>query len=346
VAFLGPPMGPTLDRIIERWLRVWRSNRLLRYEALDEAAARSAGELCFGRTDLPVYQLDAADVLVSFGADFLETWRSPVELTRQYAAFRAPRVGREGITMGRAVYVGPRFGVTAAKSDEQLRVRPGDEVLIALSILQHLAARRLLQPGVDLEAVGAFTAGYAPAVVSQRTGVPAATIQRVAEWFGNSGTAVALAGTADTATHVTASVLNAVTGNIGKTVRYREGPRSTACSPPSDIAALLDALRVGAVDVLVVADAVARALRRMVRRGTGRNRGARTSHPAAPPRSRDLERCGTASRRGTPRTTSDAAGLFLVAARRHLARDGACSGCIGQHVAVGEHAGGRGGHLA
>jgi anaerobic selenocysteine-containing dehydrogenase len=255
VAFLGPPMGPTVERIVERWLGVWRSNRRLRYEALDDDAARRAGERCFGRIDLPVYRLDGADVLLAFAADFLATWRSPVELARQYAAFRAPRAGGGGITMGRAVYVGPHFGLTAARCDEWLDVRPGDEAPVALGMLHHLAQRRLVKADVDAEALGAFASGYPPAAVAQRTGVPAATIQRVAEWFGNAGAAVALAGTADSATHVAVAILNSVTGNVGKTVRYLDGPAAAGCSGAAEITALLEAMRAGAVDVLVIADA-------------------------------------------------------------------------------------------
>src|SRR5262249_10130444 len=98
VAFLGPSEGPTLDDLIGRWLGVVGSTRRLVYEALDEEPGRSAAALCFGRSDLPVYRLDLADVILSFGADFLETWRSPVEFTRQYAAFHAPRQHAGGTT--------------------------------------------------------------------------------------------------------------------------------------------------------------------------------------------------------------------------------------------------------
>ena len=252
VAFIGPTAGPTLDRIIERWLQVWGSNRWLRYEALDEDAARAAAELCFGRSDLPVYQLAAAEVVLSFGADFLETWRSPVELTRQYAAFRAPRLGSDGITLGRAVYIGPRFGLTAAKCDEWISVRPGAEALVALGVLHAVSRDGLAKAGFDTDALKHFTDGYEPRAVAERTGVPAGKIHRMAEWFGNANGAVALAGTADRATHVVTSILNAATGNIGKTARFLEGAPPAPWSRAEEVGALLDTMRGGAIDVLVV----------------------------------------------------------------------------------------------
>ncbi len=252
VAFIGPSSGPTLDRIVERWLQVWGSNRRLHYEALDEDAARAAAELCFGRGDLPVYQLDAAEVVLSFGADFLETWRSPVELTRQYAAFRKPRLGSNGIMLGHAVYVGPRFGLTAAKCDEWISVRPGAEALVALGVLHAVAHGGLARADIDTDRLKHFTDGYEPAAVSQRTGVPAARIHSMAESFGRATGAVALAGTADGATHVVTSILNAATGNLGKTVRFLDGAPPAPSSRHEMVKALLDDMRRGAIDVLVV----------------------------------------------------------------------------------------------
>jgi anaerobic selenocysteine-containing dehydrogenase/Fe-S-cluster-containing dehydrogenase component len=255
VALLSPTLGPTLDRIADGWLQVWGSNRRLRYEALNDEPAHMAAQLCFGRNDLPVYQLDAGEVVLSFGADFLETWLSPVELARQYAAFRRPRSAHGGTTMGRAAYVGPRFGLTAANCDEWLACSPGTEALVALGVLHALVQAGEVRTGVDVDGLKRFVGGYDPAVVAERTGVPAAKIHRMAEWFARGDGAVALAGTADRATHVVAFVLNAVTGNLGRTMRFLEGPAAPAASGVDEIAGLVDAMRNGAIDVLVVAAA-------------------------------------------------------------------------------------------
>jgi anaerobic selenocysteine-containing dehydrogenase/Fe-S-cluster-containing dehydrogenase component len=255
VAFVGPSMGPTLDQITEQWLQAWGSNRWLRYEALDEDAARTAGELCFSRSDLPVYRLDAAEVLLSFGADFLETWRSPVELARQYAHFRAPRLGHDGLMMGRSTYIGPRFGLTAANCDETITVRPGDEALVALGVLYVVARDGAGLQGVNRESLQRLTEGYAPAVVEEWTSVPAAKIHRMAGWFRKADGAVALAGTADGATHRVAAILNAVTGNLGRTVSFLSGAPPVPASRGADVTALLDAMHGGAIDVLLISRA-------------------------------------------------------------------------------------------
>jgi molybdopterin-containing oxidoreductase family iron-sulfur binding subunit len=51
-------------------------------ERRDPAGLREACRLLYGRAELPAYDLSAARSVASFGADFAETWLSPVELAR------------------------------------------------------------------------------------------------------------------------------------------------------------------------------------------------------------------------------------------------------------------------
>jgi anaerobic selenocysteine-containing dehydrogenase/Fe-S-cluster-containing dehydrogenase component len=253
VALMGAPAGPTLGAIIDRWLHAWNSDRLVLYQPLDDEPAHVAAHMCYGRSDLPFYQIDSADVLLSFGADFLETWRSPVEMTRQYAQFRTPRRQNGGVTIGYSAYVGPRFGLTAARSDDWLAARPGSEAIVALGVLHELLqANPAPAPGIDLNAIRGLVNGYDPASVAARSGVPADKITLVAKRFAEAPNAVALAGTDEAATHVAAMLLNAIKGSIGKSVRFLEGGGPQAPSSPQEMTASIDAMRSGKVDLLVV----------------------------------------------------------------------------------------------
>ncbi|HTY53629.1 MAG TPA: molybdopterin-dependent oxidoreductase, partial [Candidatus Binataceae bacterium] len=253
VALMGTPAGPTLSAIFATWLRAWNSDRLISYQALNDEPAHAAARTCYGRDDLPVYQIDTADVVLSFGADFLETWGSPVEMTRQYAQFRAPRTNGNQTTIGYSAYVGPRFGLTAAKCDEWVAARPGAEAAVALAVLHELAAQGgASAAGVDLKAIQSFAASYDPASVAQNSGVSAQTISRIAKRFADAPSAVALAGTEDPTTHVAAMLLNAVKGNIGKTVRFLEAAKPQPLTNAQDMAAVIEAMRSSTIDVLVV----------------------------------------------------------------------------------------------
>jgi anaerobic selenocysteine-containing dehydrogenase/Fe-S-cluster-containing dehydrogenase component len=255
VAFISGPLGPTQTKIAQLWLAAYGSSRMVTYERLADHAARDAAKASFGRDDLPIYRIDQADALISFGADFLSTWVSPVEFHRQYAAFRTPKQRRGQLTLARATYVGPLMTMTAAKCDEWVATNPGDEAAVALSVLNVLVKQGWVSrnSGVDLDALRKLVAGFEPAAVAQKTGVSAEAIMRMGESFGQSESAIALAGTDDPVLHNAVAILNAVTGNIGKTVVFAKGATASGASSPVDVETLVKAMAAGEVDVLVVA---------------------------------------------------------------------------------------------
>ncbi len=99
---------------------------------------RRAGERVLGTTGLPFFDMGEADVVFSFGANFLETWLSPVAQTREFARFRQrnPR-GR-----GYLVQFEARMSQTGAKADEWIPSRPGSEAQLVLAIGRLVAERR------------------------------------------------------------------------------------------------------------------------------------------------------------------------------------------------------------
>ncbi|MHB8381273.1 MAG: molybdopterin-dependent oxidoreductase [Candidatus Binataceae bacterium] len=254
VAFVGAPQGPTFEKITRAFVAAYGSDRAIFYQALETEAARSSAHNVFGTRDLPIYKIDQAETLISFGADFLETGPSPVELARQYAAFRAPKTRRGQLTIGRSFYVGPRMSMTAAKCDDWISAAPGAEAQIAWSVLHVLVAQRWIaqNSGLDLGALTTMVSAYEPGAVGQRTGVAADMINAMATAFGKADGAVAIASGGDESLHMAAYILNAATGNIGRTTLFLEGAGPEPASTPSDVNTALTAMRDGKIDVAVV----------------------------------------------------------------------------------------------
>ena len=131
----------------------------VRYGALSTFEARAtlaeaAGSM-LGVDGLPFFDLEGADVTFSFGANFLETWLSPVAYTRGYSRMR------QGNKRGYLVQFEPRMSQTAAKADEWVPLRTGTEGLVALAIGRLVAEATLpTMPrafaNVDVEAVSAI----------------------------------------------------------------------------------------------------------------------------------------------------------------------------------------------
>ena len=63
-----------------------------------------------GQDRLPDFDIENAKYLLSFGADFLSTWLSPVKYSRGYGELRQGS-GKRGVH----VQVDPRFSMTTGK---------------------------------------------------------------------------------------------------------------------------------------------------------------------------------------------------------------------------------------
>jgi molybdopterin-containing oxidoreductase family iron-sulfur binding subunit len=181
VAVISDLQTGSLAALIRRWLELFESDRYFIYEPLSYDSIREANRLLYGQPLVPVPSLGKADFILSFGADFLETWLSPVQLTREFAANRSARF----------VYVGPRVSMTAANADERILVRPGDERHVALAML-----RVLLESGVGakLPVPREALAAHSPEAVEKATDAPAEAIRRLARAFAQAVHPLALAG--------------------------------------------------------------------------------------------------------------------------------------------------------
>ena len=237
----------TFSSLLTQWTSAL-GGFITNFEPFSREAERLANRKSWGRTDLPVYDFAAAKYIVSFGADYLETWGSVVEHQRGFADSHGFHDGG----MSRAVFVGPRLSLTAANSDEWVNVPAGAEALVALAMAQVIAAKNGHATAASLEA-------YAPSRVAQDTGLTADQITALATAFAAATPSLAVAGGVG-AQHRGAidlcqavNTLNEVAGNLGKTVRF--GAEPAASEGYGGIQPLFDRMGRGEFQVVLVHDA-------------------------------------------------------------------------------------------
>ena len=85
---------------------------------------RAANRQVFGLDELPAHDFGSAKYIVSFGADFLETWLSPIEHQGGFANAHGFADG----DVAKFVYASPRMDLTGLNADEWLAIasRHGD----------------------------------------------------------------------------------------------------------------------------------------------------------------------------------------------------------------------------
>ena len=204
----------------------------LNYEPVDNNVYRAAAKDVYQQDVLPDFDFENANIILSFGADFLSTWLSPTRWNRGYGEFRQ---GEDRSKRGSLYHVDSRFSMTAANADKWIPIIPGTEGLLAMSIAQVIVAENWQAPGIDVDALTGGETGramlnsYRPDVVAPQIGLtsemaggdPAAFIRHLAEDFAKNGPSIAIAG-GSAGAHSNglfnvkaATVLNWLVGSVG-----------------------------------------------------------------------------------------------------------------------------------
>jgi len=254
IAFVTPLLTGSQDRLVEMWLKAVGGGPRLRYEAVSYESLREANRLAFGAAEIPYYDIERARLIFSFGADFLETWLSPVEFARQFASMRTYRDAR----IARFAYIGPRLSLTAANSDEWVAVQPGTEVFLALSMIQVILAEDLATglPQTETQDLHGCVADFTPESMGEKCGISADKIRVLARAFARARPSLAIAdgkSSNGTDTCIAINLLNYVVGNVGSTVRFGSNGAAGRVSSYEDFLKLIDEIERGEIAVLLLA---------------------------------------------------------------------------------------------
>jgi len=219
IAFLTGGVSGHLKVLLGNYLDSFGCKNHFVYEAIAPAVVRAANKKSYG-IEMPRFNISKAKVVLSFGADFLGAWVSPVHFSQQYAQFRKGGDGQRGVL----IQVESKMTLTGANADRWLVVRPGTEGILALGIINALATH-----GVALSGdVAAAVKGYDKERVSKDTGVSAEQIDKIAALLKARTPSLVLAGSAaegyahGSQNAAAINLLNHVLGNVGKTVEQAE----------------------------------------------------------------------------------------------------------------------------
>ncbi len=223
------------------------------FDTLPPAVGFAANEKMFGHA-VPKLDFEKAKLIVSFGADFLGTWMSPVHFGTQYGKFRnAPR--------GTLVQIEPKMTLTGSNADRWIAIRPGTEGHLALALASLLAT--------DSKYAGNISADVAASLkdvdidgVSKATDVSIERIHKLRDMLVSHSPSLILSGnSAEGFEHGSQAanailLLNMMLGNVGETILPRSKPAFPDLQPQlggwAEMKAFIDGLADGSFDTAVV----------------------------------------------------------------------------------------------
>ncbi|MBK7410220.1 MAG: 4Fe-4S dicluster domain-containing protein [Saprospirales bacterium] len=131
-------MSPTGQRVIAEFQAAYPNTKVVMYDAVSSSAMLEANAATLGEKSIPDYHFDKAEVILSFGADFLGTWISPIEYASQYAVNR--KVDPEHPKMSRHIQVESHMSMTGSNADNRVLIKPSEMGAAIAALYNELAA--------------------------------------------------------------------------------------------------------------------------------------------------------------------------------------------------------------
>jgi molybdopterin-containing oxidoreductase family iron-sulfur binding subunit len=256
VRLVSEVVGETLLGLMQETMGRAKSAAPILFEPYAYELQKTASAKVFGVDGLPSYRMEQADLLVSFGADFLETWLSPVEYARKFKGMHALKNGRKGFF----AHVAPYQSLTGANADLWVSCNPDSEWAVAFGLLREYAGKRGSQnlPESVRAVASRFAGSFTPEKVSEIAGVPPEPFGKLAAALLQArkplvlGTGTGAAGPNALQTNVAANLLNLCLDPDLALFDFTARHRVEAAARRSDFAKLLGELDRGSVDLLLL----------------------------------------------------------------------------------------------
>lgn len=147
-------MSPTAKKAIKEFTVKFPNTKHIMYDAVSSAALLQAMQNSFGQRVIPDYRFDLAEVIVSFNADFLGTWISPIEYASQYSKMRV--VDFEKPKMSRHFQIESQMSLTGSNADHRILVKPsmqGNAIVALYNLIASKTGATVLSGGEVSEKV-------------------------------------------------------------------------------------------------------------------------------------------------------------------------------------------------
>ena len=192
--------SPSTKAVIADFVAKYPNTKHIQVDAVSYTGIIKANENSFGKAVLPRYRFDKADVIVSFGADFLGTWISHLEFNREYASNR-DNASLKNKKMSRHIQFEAGMSLTGSNADTRIPLKPSEEGIALINLYNALGgtlsgAKKLTNnPNAD----------KAVALVAKELGAA-------------KGRALVVCGSNDVSIQILVNAINSLLGSYGTTI--------------------------------------------------------------------------------------------------------------------------------
>lgn len=227
-------MSPSSNKSLAEFTAKYPNAKVVTYDPVSYSAILEANSLNFGKKALPSYHFDKANVIVSFNADFLGTWISPIEFAGDYIKNRKI----DDVTkakMSRHIQVESHMSLTGSNADNRILVKPSEQGVAIAALYNSIVGGSMSTSGLNDKAKK--------------------SLAKVAEELkAAQGAALVVSSSNVVAEQLMVNAINNALGSYGSTINMGVTSQQ-AQGNDADFAALVSEMKSGSVDMVIVMNA-------------------------------------------------------------------------------------------
>jgi len=226
-------LSPTSLQAVSEFCSKFSGAKHIMYDAISSAALLDAGLQCFGERIIPEFRFDLAETIVSFNADFLGTWISPIEYASMYAKTRT--IKADAPKMSQHTQVESHMSLTGSNADNRILVKPSEQGA-AIAFLYNEVASKM---------------GAASVPALELNDKAKAAFKKLAERLvTQKSKSLIVCGTNNVGEQILCYSLNNLLGNIGTTLAFDNVSYQRKGSD-ADLNQLMTEMKASTVDALI-----------------------------------------------------------------------------------------------
>jgi Fe-S-cluster-containing dehydrogenase component len=222
-------MSPSTNKALAEFVAKYPNAKVVTYDNVSASALLDANQANFGKRAVPSYHFDKAEVIVSFGADFLGSWVSPIEFAADYVKGRKIN-DVANAKMSRHFQVESHMSLTGSNADNRILVKPSEQGVAIAALYEAIVGGGPGAGSLNAKTAIAKAAGYLKAA---------------------AGKSLVVSGSNNLTEQLMVNAINNALGNYGTTIDM-----SVACNMrkgnDADIKSLVSEMKSGGVDLLIV----------------------------------------------------------------------------------------------
>ena len=160
-------LSPSTEKALQEFSVAFGGAEVVVYDSISNYGITKASEVYYGQAILPSYHFDKAKTIVSFGADFLGTWISPIEFAGAYAKTR--KISKDKAEMSRHFQFESNLSLTGANADYRTPIKASQSGLAVLALYNAIAAKAGVAPvaGAKVEVAHLDKAAKEPILITR-----------------------------------------------------------------------------------------------------------------------------------------------------------------------------------